>query len=84
MPMHMLPNETYKTKHQRMNFSSGGTMWGLINDFKDFIYGDDDTNHNNGYGGLYRPHWGYPETCNRAWIFEIKARGVNLLNLMLN
>ncbi|MED1955083.1 hypothetical protein [Brevibacillus centrosporus] len=42
------------------SFSHGGTLWGLVNDFKDFINGDDDANHNNGYGGLYCPHWGYP------------------------
>ncbi|MDY7044408.1 hypothetical protein RVS70_09340 [Virgibacillus sp. M23] len=42
-------------------FSHGGTMWGLINDFREFIVTGNQTNGNNGYGGLYCPHWGYPE-----------------------
>jgi hypothetical protein len=63
------------------HFSGGGTMWGLVNDFKDFINGDDDSNHNNGYGGLYCPHWGYPPEdmeAIRAFAIEVgylKARG---------
>ena len=60
VPLKMVKGETYKTRKQERYFSSGGTMWGLVNDFKDFIYGDDDSNHNNGYGGLYCTHWGYP------------------------
>lgn len=42
-------------------FSHGGTMWGLINDFREYIVKGEYTNHNNGYGGLYCPHWGYPK-----------------------
>lgn len=61
MPMIMAPGDCGKSHEQNHRFSSGGTMWGLVNDFKDFIYGDDDANHNNGYGGLYCTHWGYPE-----------------------
>ncbi|OPG98930.1 hypothetical protein B2I21_09885 [Chryseobacterium mucoviscidosis] len=49
-----MPDEHY-------HFSHGGTLWGLVCDFRDYIGGDDDSNHNNGYGGLYCPHWGYPE-----------------------
>lgn len=41
------------------NFSHGGTMKGLIKDFKDFIMTGEYSNHNNGYGGLYCYHWGY-------------------------
>lgn len=41
------------------NFSHGGTMQGLVRDFKDFIMTGEYSNHNNGYGGLYCPHWGY-------------------------
>lgn len=40
-------------------FSHGGTMKGLIMDMKEFIVSSGDTNNNNGYGGLYCPHWGY-------------------------
>ncbi|WP_285011230.1 hypothetical protein [Pedobacter faecalis] len=39
----------------------GDTLLGLVRDFKDFIQGDDNANHNNGYGGLYCSHWGYPK-----------------------
>lgn len=42
-------------------FSHGGTMWALVNDFREFIQTGKHTNGNNGYGGLYCPHWGYPE-----------------------
>ncbi len=34
-------------------------MWALIRDFTDFIYGDYNSNGNNGYGGLYCTHWGW-------------------------
>ncbi|MDN4090881.1 hypothetical protein [Paenibacillus polymyxa] len=44
---------------EHYHFSHGGTLWGLVCDFRDYINGDDDANHNNGYGGLYCPHWGY-------------------------
>jgi len=59
MPLKMIKGSAHKTTKHQQYFSSGGTMWGLVNDFKDFIFGDDDSNHNNGYGGLYCPHWGY-------------------------
>jgi len=39
----------------------GGTMMGLVRDFTDYIQQGGDTNHNHGYGGLFSPHWGYPE-----------------------
>jgi hypothetical protein len=61
MPMILVPGAEGKTNEQKHRFSNGGTMWGLINDFRDYIFGDEDANHNNGYGGLYCPHWGYPE-----------------------
>jgi len=47
----------YPPKH----FHHGGTLWSLTKDFKEFIQTGADTNHNNGYGGLYCPHWGYPD-----------------------
>ncbi|MEH0979252.1 hypothetical protein AB1I92_07720 [Bacillus mobilis] len=49
------------TKVQEYNFSSGGTMLGLIKDFTHFIYGNDNSNGLNGYGGLYCTHWGWSE-----------------------
>jgi hypothetical protein len=42
-------------------FSSGGTMWGLMLDFANYIKTGNYSNHLNGYGGLYCPHWGYSE-----------------------
>jgi hypothetical protein len=42
-------------------FSHGGTFWGLINDFREFIQTGKRSNGSNGYGGLYCTHWGYPE-----------------------
>lgn len=60
-PMLMEAGQEGKTRDQKFAFSHGGTLWGLIQDFRDYIFGDDDSNHNNGYGGLYSPHWAYPE-----------------------
>ncbi|MCU6798020.1 hypothetical protein OB236_38435 [Paenibacillus sp. WQ 127069] len=59
-PMLMEEGKEGKTREQKHAFSHGGTLWGLVNDFRDYIFGDDDANHNNGYGGLYCQHWGYP------------------------
>ncbi|MGY0037663.1 hypothetical protein [Pedobacter sp. NJ-S-72] len=42
------------------DWQHGGTLLALVRDFCDYIKGDDDANHNNGYGGLYCPYWGYP------------------------
>lgn len=42
-------------------FSHGGTLWGLIHDFKEWIITGKNTNGKNGYGGLYCSHWGYTE-----------------------
>jgi len=47
-------------------FHHGGTLWGLVKDFKDYIQKGGDTNHNNGYGGLYCNHWGYDEDSMKA------------------
>ncbi|NGP58176.1 hypothetical protein FLT15_07155 [Paenibacillus thiaminolyticus] len=66
IPMIMEERAEGKTRGQHRAFSSGGTMWGLVNDFKDYIFGDNEANHNNGYGGLYCPHWGYPEEDMKA------------------
>lgn len=60
-PILMERGQEGKTRDQKYGFSHGGTLWGLVNDFSDYIFGDDDSNHNHGYGGLYCSHWGYPE-----------------------
>jgi len=59
VPLKMVKGNQYRNLKQKRYFSEGGTLWGLVNDFKDYIYGDDDSNHNNGYGGLYSTSWGY-------------------------
>jgi hypothetical protein len=43
----------------RKKFSHGGTLWGLVNDFREWIITGKLSNGKNGYGGLYCPHWGY-------------------------
>ena len=82
VPMKMIKGRSTQTQKQEYNFSSGGTMWGLINqDFKDFIYGDDNSNGNGGYGGLYCPHWGYPPEVMkeiRDFAHEIGYLGVDM------
>lgn len=52
----------YPPKH----WHNGGTLWALTKDFKDFIMTGEKSNHNHGYGGLYCPHWGYPESDMKA------------------
>ncbi|PLS19753.1 hypothetical protein CVD28_01760 [Bacillus sp. M6-12] len=47
--------------HRDDHFSDGGTLWGLLQDFSEFIRTGNDSNGKNGYGGLYCSHWGYPE-----------------------
>lgn len=44
------------SKHQ--GFSSGGTMWGLVSDFKEWIKTGEPSNGIHGYGGLYALNWG--------------------------
>lgn len=60
IPMRMT-RSSYKNKKQCRYFSSGGTVWGLIRDFPDFIFGNDNSNGRNGYAGLYCTHWRRPE-----------------------
>lgn len=62
---------------QPKGWTNGGTLWGLTKDFKDFIQTGEKSNHNNGYGGLYNPHWGYPAEDMTA-IIE-KAKSLNYL-----
>jgi elongation factor P hydroxylase len=57
---------TQETIHLRnvckdRGFSHGGTLWGLVHDFKEWIITGKHSNGRNGYGGLYCPHWGYTE-----------------------
>lgn len=66
-----------KFGYQPKGWTHGGTLWGLTKDFKDFIQTGEKSNHNNGYGGLYNPHWGYPAEDMTA-IIE-KAKSLNYL-----
>jgi hypothetical protein len=52
----------------------GGTLWGLIKDFRDFVKTGEYSNNKNGYGGLYSSHWGYPENDMKA----IQAKAIEL------
>ncbi|PFU84658.1 hypothetical protein COK91_03140 [Bacillus cereus] len=56
-----MTRNSYKNKKQCQYFSRGGTMWGLVRDFTDFIFGNDNSDGINGYDGLYCTHWGWPE-----------------------
>ena len=47
--------------HGDNKISEGGTLWALIHDFREFIITGNHSNGNNGYGGLFCPHWGYPD-----------------------
>ncbi len=56
----------YNTWGNPRGFSSGGTIWGLVNDFRQWIITGKSSNGKNGYGGLYCPHWG------GKWTLELK------------
>jgi len=53
---------------------TGGTMQALVRDFCEYIKGNDDANGENGYGGLYCPHWGYDPEDMKA----IRAKATEL------
>ena len=65
---------TTKNRNPPKHWHHGGTLWGLTRDFKDFIMTGEKSNHNHGYGGLYCPHWGYPESDMKA----IQEKAVSL------
>lgn len=72
----VMPIRTKYNMHPK-GWHHGGTLWGLTQDFADFIECGGDTNHNNGYGGLYCSHWGYPEGDMEA--IRAKARHLGYL-----
>lgn len=49
-------------------FSSGGTIWALVNDFREWIIKGVRSNGKHGYAGLYCPYWG------GNWTLELKDR----------
>lgn len=52
---------TYNYRQLGRNFNQGGTMKALVMDISEWIRTGEYTNGENGYGGLFCPHWGYPE-----------------------
>lgn len=52
----------YSYKQLEEGFSHGGTLQGLVLDISEWIRTGEYTNGKNGYGGLFCPHWGYPES----------------------
>jgi hypothetical protein len=65
----------YPSYNDRKGFSHGGTLWGLVNDFREFISKGDSSNGKHGYGGLYCPHWGYDEESQKEIIKFAKEIG---------
>lgn len=56
-------------------FSHGGTIRALVLDFAEYIRTGKDSNGNNGYGGLYSPHWGHSEEIQQEIINYAKQIG---------
>lgn len=52
----------------------GGTLLGLVRDFSHYIKTGEYSNHLNGYGGLYCPHWGYEKES----MVKIQQKAVEL------
>jgi len=63
-------------------WTHGGTLWALTKDFKEFIMTGQKTNNNNGYGGLYCPHWGYDNSDMKK--IQEKAVSLGYLNKIIN
>lgn len=61
------------SKH--MGFSDGGTLWALVNDFREWIIKGQRSDGNNGYGGLYCTSWGYSIEGMDKVISKAKAIG---------
>lgn len=51
------PYDIRKDRH----FMHGGTLWALVQDFKDYILTGSHTNGKHGYGGLFASGWGYSD-----------------------
>jgi len=66
-----------KFGYQPKGWTHGGTLWGLTKDFKEFIQSGNKSNGENGYGGLFCPHWGYSEADMKA--IQEKAKSLNYL-----
>lgn len=51
----------YERYYDQKGFSHGGTLWGLVNDFRYYIIKGKPSDGKHGYGGLAGTHWAYPE-----------------------
>lgn len=73
-------------KHNRKpyNFTSVGTLWGLINDLKDYVFTGVYSNGNSGYNGLFSTYWGYPEEDMEAIRNLAKTLGYLKKNINMN
>jgi hypothetical protein len=60
-------------------FTEGGTLWGLVNDFRAWIVNGERSNGKNGYAGLYCPHWGGKWTLVLKDRVIEKAKGIGYL-----
>ena len=61
--------------HPSRMWHHGGTLWALVQDFKEYIITGKRKNGTNGYGGLYCPYWGYPEDDMEAIVTKAKELG---------
>lgn len=53
----------YDNNHRlfKRYFSEGGTLEALVLDLSEYIRTGKPANSKHGYGGVYCPHWGYPD-----------------------
>lgn len=56
-------------------FSHGGTLWALVNDFREWIVTGKYSDGENGYGGLYATCWGVSVKSKENIIDKAKAIG---------
>lgn len=73
----MLPDRSDRRERNEW-FNGGGTLWGLVNDFAEYILSGDYTNGVNGYAGLYCWNWGYPDEDMEA--IQQYAKSIGYLN----
>ncbi len=65
-------NRIYPYRNSKWwGFSNGGTLRGLVQDIREWIVTGKHSNGNNGYGGLYCPHWG------SYWTVEYKQKVID-------
>lgn len=48
----------HELNRRHRGFSHGGTLWALVNDFREWIVTGKYSDGSNGYGGLYATCWG--------------------------